>query len=235
MRIVAHSQGTKPWHEWRNKGLGASDAGTVLGVSPYKTPFEYWLERTGQAPRQELNAFAVAAMQRGTEMEPAARAWYERQVGIPMTSPSAEHDLYPYIRASFDGISLEHGIGCEIKCMGKTNHQKVVKTGKIPEIYVAQIQQQLLVSGISRIDFVAYSGTDDGQNVIIQVFPDRAYQERLLRALIEFWLCVESRTPPKLDQRDLGKLLERLNADLEKVKQTAYALSVVQASLGVRK
>lgn len=37
--------------EWllsRQKGIGGSDAAVVLGLSKWKTPFELWLEKTGQ-------------------------------------------------------------------------------------------------------------------------------------------------------------------------------------------
>ena len=35
-------------YEYRNQGIGGSDAGVVLGVNPYKTPLSLYLEKTGQ-------------------------------------------------------------------------------------------------------------------------------------------------------------------------------------------
>ena len=36
------------WLEARSKGIGGSDAGTILGVNPYKGRLELWLEKTGR-------------------------------------------------------------------------------------------------------------------------------------------------------------------------------------------
>ena len=35
------------WLVWRTHGIGGSDAGTVLGVNPYKTKRELFFEKTG--------------------------------------------------------------------------------------------------------------------------------------------------------------------------------------------
>ncbi len=37
--------------EWlieRRKGIGGSDASIILGLNKWKTPFELWLDKTGQ-------------------------------------------------------------------------------------------------------------------------------------------------------------------------------------------
>ena len=38
------------WLKWRTTGIGGSDAGTVLGVNPYKTKRELFYEKTGVQP-----------------------------------------------------------------------------------------------------------------------------------------------------------------------------------------
>lgn len=47
----------REWSERRgqHRGLGASDAATVLGLSPYKTPLTLWLELTGRAERESIS------------------------------------------------------------------------------------------------------------------------------------------------------------------------------------
>lgn len=39
------------WHDLRATGLGGSDAGALLGVSPYKSPYALWAEKTGAVTR----------------------------------------------------------------------------------------------------------------------------------------------------------------------------------------
>lgn len=37
------------FHEERRGGLGGSDMGAILGLSPYRTPFQVWQEKTGRS------------------------------------------------------------------------------------------------------------------------------------------------------------------------------------------
>lgn len=224
-------QNTETWHLWRGKGLGASDAPTIMGVSPWSTAFELWLEKTGQTKRRDPNPFAAAAMLRGVLMEPEARAWYEAQTGLTMETISAEHEQYPYIRASLDGYNAEQNIGIEIKCPGKASHAKTLKSREVPDNYMPQIQQQLLVTGASRIDFVSYSGSIKIESIIIPVYPDPEYQKVLLKKLIDFWLCVQGMTPPELDKRDLPRILSQLTEDLKTVSNTAKALTALAQTM----
>ena len=57
----------------RSTFLGGSDAAAVIGVSPWATPVELWLERTGQRPRQEPDAAAAKRFARGHKLEPFIR------------------------------------------------------------------------------------------------------------------------------------------------------------------
>jgi len=36
------------WHELRTKGITGTDAGAVLGVSPFSSPYRIWALKTGQ-------------------------------------------------------------------------------------------------------------------------------------------------------------------------------------------
>lgn len=61
----------KEWLEWRKLGLGASDAPVVMGVSPWKTRHQLWLEKTGQKVDEPTNQYIL---DKGHAMEPKARA-----------------------------------------------------------------------------------------------------------------------------------------------------------------
>lgn len=48
--------------EWlieRRKGIGGSDASIILGLNKWKTPFELWLDKTGQVPVSESQSEAA--------------------------------------------------------------------------------------------------------------------------------------------------------------------------------
>ena len=41
------------WLLQRRAGLGGSDIGAILGLSPFRTPVDVYLEKTGRAPANE--------------------------------------------------------------------------------------------------------------------------------------------------------------------------------------
>ena len=98
MKIVKLAQGSPEWHQHRKLHRNASETPAVLGVSPWLTPYQLWLQRTGRAEPQ-INP----AMRRGSELEPLARQAYEqltRLVMEPLVLVDGEYS------ASLDGITL---------------------------------------------------------------------------------------------------------------------------------
>lgn len=54
----------------RSKFLGASDAAAVMGLSPWTTPVELWLEKTGRKPPERVPAIRQRMFDRGHKLEP---------------------------------------------------------------------------------------------------------------------------------------------------------------------
>lgn len=131
-------------------------------------------------------------MRRGTEMEEQARLAYEFETGILVSPMVAEDDNFPFISASFDGVSVDCKKIVEIKC-GKASH-KLAQHGEIPIYYRAQLAQQMFVAGIDCADYWSYDGTE---GILIPVVRDNQFITTLLEKLIEFWDCVQTNTPPK--------------------------------------
>ena len=67
--IVNLVQGSEQWLAHRRGLRNASESAAVLGISPWCTPYQLWLLKTGRA-EPNVNV----AMRRGTALEPAARA-----------------------------------------------------------------------------------------------------------------------------------------------------------------
>ncbi len=42
--FIKAEQRSEEWLKLRREGLGASDIPAVLGISPYKTPYQLWAE-----------------------------------------------------------------------------------------------------------------------------------------------------------------------------------------------
>src|ERR1035437_7322780 len=98
-KIIQLIQGSADWLEYRLKMRNASETAAVLGVSPWCTPYQLWLLKTGRSVPK-----ATAAMQRGTDLEPAARLAYEAQTGNSMQPLVVQDGAYS---ASLDGMDLD--------------------------------------------------------------------------------------------------------------------------------
>lgn len=60
---VKDAEDHKKWLKTRDKGIGGSDAAVIMGLNPYKSPYQLWLERPGRQRLrtcQEINVFTGA-------------------------------------------------------------------------------------------------------------------------------------------------------------------------------
>lgn len=198
-------QNSKEWLAWRTSGLGASDAPVIMGVSPFTTRFELWLEKTGKGERPDFHPMAVRAMARGTLLEPIARAAYEASAGgLKFEALNVIHNEHDFIRASLDGYNASVNRIVEIKCPGKADLAEAAK-GRVPKKYLPQVQLQLLVTGALSCDYYTFDGK---KGTSIEVLPDLGYQKKLENELIEFWRLVTTKTPPNLSFKDVTKAVK---------------------------
>jgi putative phage-type endonuclease len=62
----------------RTKGIGGTDIGAIVGMSRFKSKFDVWLEKTGQAAPKEI----TLPMKLGSRMEPLLSELYTEETGI---------------------------------------------------------------------------------------------------------------------------------------------------------
>lgn len=65
------------WLEQRTKGVGGSDVAAIMGLSPWRTPAQVWLEKTGRAKPEDLSGKPYVEF--GNIMEPLIGKWYAEQ------------------------------------------------------------------------------------------------------------------------------------------------------------
>ncbi len=178
--VVPLEQGTDAWLEWRSGGIGASDAPAIMGENPWKSAAALMREKLGQVRKFAGNA----AMQRGNELEPAARRQYERLSGLDVEPACLQSTRHAWQRASVDGLAASGRAVVEIKC-GDSVHRKAAATGEVPGYYIGQLQHILAVTGLGHIDFFCYLPTRP--HVRLRVERDESYIERLTAAERAFW------------------------------------------------
>lgn len=178
--VVELQQGTREWLEWRHKGIGASDAPTIMGENPFESVEELLREKRGPV-RASTESEAMA---RGKRLEPEARKRYIARTGIDVRPACIQSTRYDWLRASLDGLSTSHDAVVEIKC-GDSVYRKVSASRSVPDYYYGQTQHILAVTGFDSLDFWCYwPGCPE---LLVRVQRDDAYIERLLNRELEFW------------------------------------------------
>lgn len=220
------TQGSQAWHEWRNAGIGASDVPVLFEVSPWKTVYRLWQEKTNQMDQFKGNA----ATRRGQDLEKVARKKYEEKTLSEFPPETREYKEYPVLRCSLDGFNHELNRIIEIKCPGKSDHETAVR-GIVPEKYVPQVQAQLLITGAIDLDYVSFDGTDIA---IVKVIPDLEMQRQIVEKAKWFWNLVETKTPPPINEEAIQ--LEDVDLEImlfeeEKIKESIKELEAKKSEL----
>ena len=164
-------QGTNKWHGLRLGRITGSMFGVAKGNGQgCKDYMDDLIEerRSGKPRENHVNAH----MQRGTDMEPFARAEYEKQYRVKVQEVGFV-EFNEDIGVSPDGLVGDSGV-IEIKCPTLDNHNK---TTGVPSQYKAQIQGTLWVTGRKWLDFISYH--PDAELFVIRVYPDEAYIKEL--------------------------------------------------------
>lgn len=128
-------------------------------------------------------SYCNAAMQRGIELEPEARSFYEALYGCDVEQAGLVYkDERKIFSCSPDGL-LENG-GLEIKCPQLSTHIEYLTGNKIPSTYYQQVQGSLYICGLEFWDFMSYY--PGIKPFIIRVEPDLKFHARLEVELEKF-------------------------------------------------
>lgn len=168
-------------NDWFAARLGKATASRIADiVAKTKTGYstsrrdyavELALERV-TGTRQE--AYSNAYMQRGTELEPLARAAYEAATGQLVEEVGLiDHPTIPMAGASPDGLVGDDGL-LEIKCPKSATHLETLLSGKADGRYIHQMMWQMACTGRAWVDFVSYDPRfpDESQMFVCRVNRD---------------------------------------------------------------
>lgn len=155
MIIHECQQGSDEWYALRLGKVTASCFSKAIAKGQGKVRKTYMIQLIAERLTTEpQEGYSNNTMQRGQEIESAAREYYEmlndcpvRQVGF------VERD--EYIGASPDGLIGEEGM-IEIKCPFSSTHIEYLLAERLPPVYRKQVQGQLWVCEREWCDFVSY-------------------------------------------------------------------------------
>ena len=180
------------WLAERRLGIGGSDVAPILGLSPWATPLDVYLDKIGEAPERE----DTPAMAWGRAMEPLLRQAYEAQTGRRVLVPAESfvHPEHAFMRANVDG-EIDDAIGFEGKTARTGEGWGEPGTDEVPDAYGLQVQHYMIVRGWVQVDIAVLIGGSDFR--IYTVEADPQVQRDLIDLEREFWHRVETRNPPE--------------------------------------
>ena len=145
---VAEMADREKWLEMRKKGIGGSDAAAVVGISKWKSPFQLWLEKTGEVEAEDLsnNEFVYW----GIVLEEAvARRFAEVTGKKVMRCGMLQDEEVPYFYVNPDRIIVGENAGLECKTTNAYN-KEAWEGDNIPDDYYCQCQWSMGVTGAEK-------------------------------------------------------------------------------------
>lgn len=201
------------WHAFRALGVGGSDMSTILGLNPYSTPYDLWLEKTNRQQPEDISG--KWAIIKGNALEVELRRRFrqlhqEYQV-IDGTDISLVSKQHPLMHASLDGFlydSESDSFGVlEIKTAnanrGRTDWHD--ETGELvaPQYYMAQVTHYMAVTGFTWGVF--YADIGESEPVEVRFERDEDDIHAVIKAAEDFWGFVTRGEMPALTGADVAK------------------------------
>ena len=202
--VKTHELSRDDWLTVRKGGIGSSDAGAAVGLNPYKSPLELWMEKTGRdadLPKTDPND-ETSPMYWGTLLEPIVAAHYTKRTGNKVRRVNAvlQHPSEPWMRANLDreivGATDVQILECKTAGM---NGARLWKEG-VPEYVQLQVMHQLAVTGKQAADVAVLICGQELQ--VHRIERDESMIAQLIDLERYFWRFVELDIAPPADGSD---------------------------------
>lgn len=198
------------WLAARRRGIGGSDIAAVLGLSPYKTPFDLWLDKRGEGEEVDPD---TPALYWGTVLEEVVAKEYARRSGVKIQRVNGllQHPALPIafanidravvnpavagtVRWKDDRLTTDRILECKTANGFAARAWGEAETDDVPAHYLLQVQWYLGITGCAVGDLAVLIGGQDFRTYTIQ--RDDSLIADLLDEARKFWTLVESGVAP---------------------------------------
>jgi putative phage-type endonuclease len=195
-----------PFTDRRRTGVGGSDAGAILGVSPYASALSVYEDKRGISP----DGFVPSErMVWGSRLESAVLQGYAEDTGRKVHKGRfLRSKRYPFVVGHPDALADDRLI--EVKVTGRLDERWGPDgSDEVPAHYYAQVQHYLVLTDRFVADLAALVG---GRELHIYTIPaDKEFQDAMLEEEAAFWQQVQDGTPPDPDgSESAGAALRRM-------------------------
>lgn len=177
--------------------IGCSEVAAALGVSPWKTAIELWLEKTGRTESAELTG--MLRIDLGNKLEQVVADLYMERFGVKVIRDNREY-LHPELPlvGHIDRRVLGRRAGLEIK----TSLGRFVSgddwgeegTDQIPIHYLVQVMGYLMLTRYESWDVAVLLAGPEFR--VYTVRPDHEAFDAIQTGVKIFWRHIETDMPP---------------------------------------
>ncbi len=199
------------WLDVRKRGIGSSDAAAAVGLNPYQSQLELWLNKTGRSnllPQVDPNDEG-SPMYWGALVEPIVAAHYTRRTGRRVRRINAvlQHHEQPWMLANIDREVVGAGDVQILECKtAGINGARLWRDG-VPEYVQLQVMHQLAVTGKQAADVAVLLGGQELQ--IHRIERDEELIANLIELERQFWDYVVRDEQPAADGSDSADMALR--------------------------
>ncbi len=184
----------------RRTGLGGSDIGAILGLSPYRTPVDVWAEKTGRAPGQE----ETLQMRFGTYAEEFVAREYTAKTGhaVQRFTPMLRHASAPVlgnvdrlvipegakVASHKQEIRTDRGLECKaasVFASFNADDWGDKGTDQVPASYLVQCATYMALTGCSLWDLAVLFGNQEVR--VFNLKRDAELENEIIARASEWW------------------------------------------------
>lgn len=169
----------------RQKGIGGSDIAAILGVSPYKTPVDVYLDKINPI-ENENNINIHSPLYWGNQHEKPILKAYEIETGNEVSTIKTVYDKENnFLFANVDGVTKHHKVIVEAKTSALKKEWGEEGTNQIPKHYLCQVAHY---ASILDADYVDIPVLFFGNNFCLYRYERNLELETIIKKrAIEFW------------------------------------------------
>ena len=223
-----HSKGLIVSDPARSTYLGSSDIAAVMGVSPWKTRLDVYLEKIGEGAPPDADKAKI--FKRGKRMEPLVIDMLADEYGWQVVARNARYtdQEYDWMKCEVDAETDIDGerINLEIKTVHPFAAGKFgdMGTDQIPVEYAAQAMYSLMITGRRVCKFGVLVGSDNLSTY--EIVRDEVTIAGMRAAAVAFWNdhVLARVAPDPVNLPDIYKLMHRDKggSQIEANDQAAY-------------
>jgi putative phage-type endonuclease len=195
----------------RRAGIGGSDIAAILGLSKYKTAYDVWLDKRGEAPAEDESD--KPWLYWGSVLEDVVAKEYGQRTGSKVQRVNAQliHPERDFAVANIDRAVVNPDIAGRVWWKdGRLTTDRILEcktangfaanlwgepgSDQVPESYLCQCQWYLGITGARYADVAVLIGGSDYRTYTIEAMPD-LFSDMMSEAEA-FWKLVQDGVAP---------------------------------------